>query len=193
MREISELSRRLSNLILPGIIKEIDHEAALVRVESGDLETEWLPFFQRRAWGTIDWDPPSPGEACIVLSPGGELAAGFVLTGVYSGSQVSPSNDPNVSMRKFSDDMIYSYDLKSHTLTISRESGLKVRFQCDDLEFNVKTVAIRNEQGELVSLVLEAFDVVTKSKTPTLFGPQLSTENAANLPPISKKIASFKK
>ncbi|MDQ3232026.1 MAG: phage baseplate assembly protein V, partial [Pseudobdellovibrionaceae bacterium] len=125
MREISELSRRMSNMILPGVIKEVDYEKALVRVQSGDLETEWLPFFQRRTWNTIDWDPPSAGESCLVLSPGGELAAGFVLSGIYSEAQPPPSRDPNMIMRKLSDNMTYSYDLETHTLTLSRPSGLK--------------------------------------------------------------------
>ncbi len=84
MREMSELSRRVANMILPGVIQEIDHQTALVRVESGEISTNWLPYFQRRAWNTIDWDPPEVGEPCLVLSPGGELAAGFVLTGLYS-------------------------------------------------------------------------------------------------------------
>ncbi|RZA12849.1 MAG: phage baseplate assembly protein V, partial [Proteobacteria bacterium] len=110
MREISELARRMSNMILPGVIKEIDHKNALARVESGDLETEWLPFFQRRAGTTIDWEPPTKGEACIVLSPGGELTAGFILTGVYSQETKRPSNDPNVSARHYADGLKVSYD-----------------------------------------------------------------------------------
>lgn len=191
IREILELSRRMSNMILPGVVKEVDHEKALVRVQSGDLETEWLPFFQRRTWNTIDWDPPSVGEPCLVLSPGGELAAGFVLAGLYSEAQPAPSQDPNTTMRKFSDEMTYSYDLGTHTLTLTRASGLKLQIKADDVALDVKTASIKNAQGELVALLAEALDIISMSKTPTSNGPQPSTESAAQLPPIVAKLKSF--
>ncbi|HYX38460.1 MAG TPA: phage baseplate assembly protein V [Oligoflexus sp.] len=191
MREMSELSRRVANMILPGVIQEIDHQTALVRVESGEISTNWLPYFQRRAWNTIDWDPPEVGEPCLVLSPGGELAAGFVLTGLYSEEKPAPSKDPNLILRKFSDGLTYSYDLGTHTLTMAKESGLTLRIKADRFDFETAKASIKNEKGELISLLAEVLGVIATSKTPTLFGPQLSTDNAEKLPPIKTKLESF--
>lgn len=181
MREMSELSRRVANMILPGTVHEIDYETALVRVEAGEITTDWLPYFQRRAWNTIDWDPPEVGEPCLVLSPGGELTAGFVLTGLYSEERPAPSKDPNLILRQFPGGAIWSYDIDSRTLSLKIEH----------LDIETTKASIRNAKGELISLLAEALGVISLSKTPTLFGPQLSADNAAKLPPIKTKLDSF--
>jgi phage baseplate assembly protein V len=168
-------------MILPGTIQEIDYDAALVRVDSGELTTDWLPYFQRRAWNTIDWDPPEVGEGCLILSPGGELAAGFVLTGIYSEEKPAPSKDPNLILRKFSDGGMWSYDISTHTLSLKVEH----------IDIEAAKASIKNASGELISLLAEALGIIGQSKTPTLFGPQLSTENAAKLPMIKTKLESF--
>lgn len=123
MNPIAELSRRLDNLILLGTIAEIDLDRALCRVESGGLLTAWLPWFSRRAGGTSDWDPPTIGEQCIVLSPSGESAAGFVLVGLYSDANPAPSNSSTLWRRVFSDGAVIEYDHAEHLLTAQLPDG----------------------------------------------------------------------
>ncbi len=93
---IPELTRRVENLLRLGTVAEVDHPAARCRVKTGGLLTDWLPWFTRRAGSTNDWDPPSVGEQCLVLSPSGDPAVGFVLVGVYSQANPADSDDPAV-------------------------------------------------------------------------------------------------
>ncbi len=81
---IAELLRLLHNLIRLGTIAEVDHHAARVRVKTGELLTDWLPWLEGRAGTTRDWDPPTQGEQVILFSPGGDPAAGVVLCGLCS-------------------------------------------------------------------------------------------------------------
>lgn len=75
---------------------DVDYVKARCRVETGGLQTDWLPWFTRRAGTTNEWDPVSVGEQCLVLSPSGDPAAGFVLVGLYSDSNPHESNDPKL-------------------------------------------------------------------------------------------------
>ncbi|EAL58202.1 hypothetical protein WwAna0372 [Wolbachia endosymbiont of Drosophila ananassae] len=91
---ISELRRKLANIVRIGIVEKIDYEKAKVKVKIGELVTDFLPWITNRA---ENWLPPNIDEQVIVLSPLGELSLGVVLPAIYqekyppqlsSGSQV---------------------------------------------------------------------------------------------------------
>jgi len=105
-----ELTRLLHNLIRLGTIAEVDHAAARVRVQSGELLTDWLPWFERRAGTTRDWDPPTKGEQVMVFSPGGDPRAGIVLTGIFSDAHPAPANSGDVWRRIMPDGAALEYD-----------------------------------------------------------------------------------
>jgi phage baseplate assembly protein V len=94
--DTADLTRRLENLIRAGRIAAVDHATARCRVQTGGLTTAWLPWFTRRAGSTNEWDPVSVGEQCLVLSPSGDPAVGFVLVGLYSDANPATSADPAV-------------------------------------------------------------------------------------------------
>lgn len=121
MNQTAELARRLENLIRPGTIAEVDLVDARCRVKSGRITTGWLPWFTRRAGSTTEWDPPSIGEQCLVLSPSGELAQGFVLVGLYSGQNPPPSASAGVHRVEWAngDFVQHDADTGAYTLKLS--------------------------------------------------------------------------
>lgn len=88
----SELVRRIENVVRFGTVTDVDHGRALCRVQVGDMKTEWRPWLTQRAGAGRRWWPPTAGEQCVLLSPGGELASAFVLPGVFS-DEVQPNSD----------------------------------------------------------------------------------------------------
>src|SRR4030095_7937038 len=80
----AELVRCIENIVRAGTVAQVDHGTARCRVQSGGLTTNWLPWISLRAGDIRRWSPPSAGEQCIVLSPGGNMASAFVLVGVFS-------------------------------------------------------------------------------------------------------------
>ncbi len=195
---LQDLIRRMDNLLRAGTIAEVNHDKALVRVKLGEGDAAkpflsgWLNYFAKRAGNTIDWDPPEVGEQCLVLSPGGEMAGGFALTGIYSNYRPAPSKDPKVTLRKFSDGLECSYDQTSHTLTISRSSDLKVIVKTQKLQFSAEKVAIKNAAGsEVLSLISDCLQSLTLSTTATMMGPQKLLPAATELPSIRTKLSSF--
>lgn len=111
-----DLSRRLANLIRAGTVAEVDTAAARVRIQTGELLTQWLPFMAMRAGETATWCPPTVGEYVLILSPSGETEAGIVITGINTNKNPSPSTDPNHHITKYPDGAEVVYDHSSSTL-----------------------------------------------------------------------------
>ncbi len=123
---ISEIIRRLENIVRFGSIDTVDLEKALCTVNLGDIKTAQLNWLNIRAGTDSSWDPPSPGERCIVFSPSGELAQGVVLFGIYSEDNPAPAQSENIKLRKFSDGTVIQYDTSSHVLKATLTEGGKV-------------------------------------------------------------------
>lgn len=117
--DLTELSRRLENLIRIGTIHSVDHAAVRCRVQTGALITQWLPWLEQRAGETTTWNPPTIGEQCILFSPSGEPAGGIVLVGIDSAAIQPPSHSPEKHVIKFPDGATFSYDHATGHLSIT--------------------------------------------------------------------------
>lgn len=130
---IADLQRLLHNLVRVGTIHAVDlgSTPALVRVllsaddetEGGQLVTDWRPYFERRAGTTSTWNPPTVGEQCTVLSPGGDLAACLVLVGLHSARNPAPSSEPGHHTTRYPDGAVIQYDHAAHALTATLPAG----------------------------------------------------------------------
>jgi phage baseplate assembly protein V len=125
MDSLTDIIRRLENLIRAGTVAEIDPELPRCRVKTGGLVTGWLPFFALRAGEDSDWDPPSINEQCLVLSPSGNPAQGFVIYGLYSDRFPAPDNRLTRRRRRYRDGATIDYDTATHTLTATLPDGGK--------------------------------------------------------------------
>lgn len=123
---LADLARRVANMIRTGRIAAVDHAGTRVRVQSGDLLTEWLPWQTRRAGSTRTWDPPTVGEQVMILSPSGEPAAGMVIPSMYCQDNPAPDTSPNTHVIDFADGARISYDHAAHALDITGVSTVRV-------------------------------------------------------------------
>jgi len=124
---ISDILRRLANLIRLGTIAAVDHQAERCTVKTGGLTVPGRPWLALRAGASSDWDPPTVGEQCILLSPSGETAQGIALIGLYSRQRPAPSNSANLRRRKYPDGAVIDYDHATHTLTATLPEGGKAK------------------------------------------------------------------
>ncbi|WP_312680066.1 phage baseplate assembly protein V [Stutzerimonas nitrititolerans] len=124
---ISDILRRLANLIRLGTIAAVDHEAERCTVKTGGLTVPGRPWLALRAGASSDWDPPTVGEQCILLSPSGETAQGIALIGLYSRQRPAPSNSANLRRRTYPDGAVIDYDHATSTLTATLPEGGKAK------------------------------------------------------------------
>jgi phage baseplate assembly protein V len=119
MNSAAELFRLISNLIRIGTVFAVDLSVrpAKVRVASGDLETNWLPWLELRAGKTRTWNPPTEGEQVIVFCPDGEPAGGVVLAGLNSEGVPAPSDSEAEHVTEYPDGARITYDHQAGKLT----------------------------------------------------------------------------
>ncbi|WP_201746364.1 phage baseplate assembly protein V [Veronia nyctiphanis] len=55
LQRLAELERRLSNLLMTGVIVETDEDLGKVKVAAGLLTTGWVPWLTHRAGPDIDY------------------------------------------------------------------------------------------------------------------------------------------
>ena len=112
----SELDRRLHNLIRLGTIKGADYKNAKVRVEIGELVTDWLPWLTAIAGNDRNWSAPSIGEQVVVLSPSGEMAQGVVLSALYQQKYPPPTDNEKEHIVIFEDGAEVKYNKENNLL-----------------------------------------------------------------------------
>ncbi|AMO58113.1 phage baseplate assembly protein [Endozoicomonas montiporae CL-33] len=121
--DVVELARQLANVVRPGIVVEVDHRQAKVRVQTGKLKTQWLPWLTLRAGNNRNWQPLEVGEQVILLCPCGDPAQAWVLGSGYQENLPALSSDPDKEIYRFSDGAHFEYDRKNHHLKVQLPSG----------------------------------------------------------------------
>lgn len=157
MNDAAELFRLISNLIRIGTVFAVDlaSRPAKVRVESGDLQTNWLQWLELRAGDTRTWNPPTVGEQVVIFCPGGDPAGGVVLAGLNSDSIPAPSDSAAEHVTAYPDGARITYDHQASRLTAV---GIKSAFvdasesatvQCPDilLDGNVTVTGLLTYQA----------------------------------------------
>lgn len=82
-REIVDLARRLSRIVMVGTVEEVLPADARARARVGDTVTAPLPWLTQRAGDARTWWAPSVGEQVVILSPSGRTEQGVILPGLY--------------------------------------------------------------------------------------------------------------
>lgn len=95
--ELAEMQRRLANLFRVGKVTEVNRTTGRVKVQFDGVTTPWLPWQTARAGSVKNWSPPAVGEQVCIVSPMGELGAGFVMAGAINyDAKAAPDTRENV-------------------------------------------------------------------------------------------------
>lgn len=114
---LADLERRVANMLRGGTVAQIDHDQPRVRVQSGDLLTDWRPWFAHRAGATTTWSPPTIGEQVLLVSPSGDPAQAMVLPALYTDAHPAPSASPDEHVTAYPDGARIAYNHDTGALT----------------------------------------------------------------------------
>lgn len=116
--EVTELHRRLANLVMLGKVIEADYSAAIPRliIKIGELQTGWLPMLTQRAGHDVSWWPLEVGEQVVVLSPSGDPSQGVVLGATNQQSKPATASKASVHKTVYADGAVIEYDREVHHL-----------------------------------------------------------------------------
>ncbi|MEQ4693294.1 phage baseplate assembly protein V [Providencia manganoxydans] len=105
----AELLRLIRNLIRTGVVIDVDIRRGC-RVQTGNLQTDWLPWITQRAGAARHLWAPSVGEQVVIFSIGGELTTGVVLTGIFSDEYSEPTDSLTANHVTYSDGAVIEYE-----------------------------------------------------------------------------------
>lgn len=105
-----------------GRIVEVDLERGMVRVDAGEVGSDWIRWSTGRAGATRIWSPPTVGEQVAIIAPSGDLAGAFAIGGFHSDDFPAAGNSTR-ELIKFSDDAVIAYDPEAHVLDVTLPDG----------------------------------------------------------------------
>lgn len=123
MDPVSEIQRQLGSAIRLGTVAELDLAAARCRVATGEITTDFVPWFVPRAGDCIEWSAPTVGEQVLLLSPGGDTHGAVALRGVYSDAFPAPESSATRHLTQYADGAVIEYDTAAHALKATLPSG----------------------------------------------------------------------
>ncbi|WP_454711100.1 phage baseplate assembly protein V [Cupriavidus nantongensis] len=145
MDSTTELARLIENLIRLGTVAEVDTGTPpRVRIATGGITTDWLPWLERRAGATRTWNPPTVGEQVVMLCPSGEPRNGVILTGLPSDARDVPSHSADETVTLYPDGASTRYNHASGALEVSDvktvllRAGQQVVVECPQTTFKGK-------------------------------------------------------
>jgi phage baseplate assembly protein V len=122
-----EIERVTEGIIRIGVVDSVLHDEGKCRVKLGDRLSHKLKFIAPRAGDDKVYWPPDVGEQVLILSPGGDDTAGFVLTGIFSNLKPLPEGaGENKFITEFKDGSRIEYDRESHRLKLDIQGDIVI-------------------------------------------------------------------
>lgn len=112
----AELIRLLENILRVGVVIAVDEESWRVRVQSGELQTDWLRWNTTRAGAFSIWVPPSVGEQVWLGCIGGNPETAVIIGSLYSSDHPAPGSSLKEIVLTAPDGASFRYDAEASTL-----------------------------------------------------------------------------
>ena len=139
MWALTELTRRMANMVRLGVVHEADYAAAKLRIrydvaqDGAPVVTTWLPWITQRAGPDRTWWAPEVGEQVIILSPSGDLGQGIVLAGLYQQKHPATGDTADLSRVDWGDGSWVLHDRASGNMAVHSTGAVRVTAQRIDL------------------------------------------------------------
>lgn len=188
---VSELERKLEEMVVRGVISVSNPEQRWVIVSYGTQErpmtTGKLPIKPIRSGKAIVWWFPEVGEAVTVISPG-DLRLGEVYPGSYYDQRPSPSDDPDLFLIEFGDGSKVSHHRGTHQLTIINEGDADVLIKGDvtavvegNLDATIKGDSSLRVEGHSKTHCEQSVSLVAKGPIDAKTEQSLMVKSAASM------------
>ena len=117
--DLNEIHRLLQSVVRIGKITMIDTTTTppCVRVESGSLHTDCIPWTTTRAASVSHWRPPFVGEDVVLLAIGGDTGNARVIGSLYTEDNPPPERSLDKTVTVYPDGARIEYDHAASILT----------------------------------------------------------------------------
>ncbi|MET3560668.1 phage baseplate assembly protein V [Bartonella japonica] len=155
-KELTDLKRRVANMVVVGKISHVDHKNARYRIKSGNLISDWIPDTQARAGKTCSYEGRDVGEQVVVISSSGDLSQGVIVGSIHTDANQA-ADKGSIHRIIYPDGTTLEYDDEQNTYGIHIKSGGKFILTISD------GVSLKGEGGRLEVTAPDGIKVVSES------------------------------
>ncbi|MCZ2158874.1 phage baseplate assembly protein V [Bartonella sp. 220] len=155
-KDITDLKRRVANMVMVGKISHVDHKNARYRVKSGNLISDWIPDTQARAGKTRSYEGRDVGEQVVVVASSGDLSQGVIVGSIHTDAHQA-ADKGNIHRTIYPDGTILEYDDEQNSYSIHIKSGGKFILTIAD------GVSLKGDGGKLELTAPEGIKIVSQS------------------------------
>ncbi|WP_156851774.1 phage baseplate assembly protein V [Bartonella refiksaydamii] len=155
-KEITDLKRRVANMVMVGKISHVDHKNARYRVKSGNLISDWIPDTQARAGKTCSYEGRDIEEQVIVVSSSGDLSQGVIVGSIHTDANQA-ADKGNIHKTLYPDGTFVEYDDEQNSYSIHIKSGGKFILTIAD------GVSLKGDGGKLELTAPDGIKIVSES------------------------------
>ncbi len=177
---LGEIQRLLANLIRVGKVVELDESGPLVRVQIGELKSNWLQCGATRAGETRQTWMPSVGEQVVVLAPFGDTAQGIVAFSLNQDAHGPVSSSRHIHAAEYPDGTRLEYNSQNNTYTMTVAGDSKVIVNCKEATVNAQTKVTLNTPDTFCTGKLTVDGQITGKNGASLTGGTV-THNGKNI------------
>ncbi|ALE02866.1 phage baseplate assembly protein V [Bartonella ancashensis] len=155
-KDITDLKRRVANMVIVGKISHVDHKNARYRIQSGSVISDWLADCQVRAGKTRVYEGRDIGEQVVVVSSSGDLSQGIIVGSIHTdATQVADKGSVHKTI--YPDGTVIEYDDETSTYGIHLQSEGIFSLTISD------GVSIKGNGGALELTAPDGLKIISKS------------------------------
>ncbi|WP_366654435.1 phage baseplate assembly protein V [Fodinicurvata sp. EGI_FJ10296] len=144
-RDLSEAERRIAGLVQYAVVTEASYDPPRLRVSTGPVTSNWIPFATARAGQDRTWHPPEVGEQVVVICPGGDLNQGCVVGSLYRAAHPPPADSADIHRTEYADGTVVEHDRAQGLTRIAAKGRVRVEAEGDITLRSKGAIAIRAE------------------------------------------------
>jgi len=148
-----EILRRLDNVARVGTVEEVrTTKPARVRIRTGDMVTNWLPWVAGRAGGQAGamWWPPVKGEQVMMIAPGGDLNNAMVMPGAFSDKNAQASERPEMFRMDIGGGAYIEHDAENGVMRIEAMASIHLMCMGSSITITENEITISAGGGTLI-------------------------------------------
>lgn len=142
---LGEMDRRLGNALRFGRVAQVDVATGQVKVDLGDLVTDWVPWTTPRAGNDRVWSTPDVGEQVVLVSPG-DPSQGVVIGSLFQDSAPANGNQGKDRRITFADGTVVEFDRTGSVLNVQVNAAGSLR-----LNIGGTTLLLENGKATLTT------------------------------------------
>ncbi|ATP11948.1 hypothetical protein BHOIPH791_13340 [Bartonella henselae] len=154
-KEITDLKRRVANMVVVGKISHVDHKNARYRVKTGNLVSDWIPDTQARAGKTRSYEGRDVGEQVVVVSSSGDLSQGVIVGSIHTDANQA-ADKGNLHKTLYPDGTTIEYDDEQNSYALHLTSGGKFSLTISD------GVSIKGDGKKLELQAAEGIKIISQ-------------------------------